>query len=133
MLSSFLSNSFMKTSRLRHIVSGPTASVALVPLGDWESASRERVNVRAVFHYPAEGRRKIAFACSTQDLREFLAVLHEGRPGDHAKLLLASSRGEIEAKAQDAGMREVLFSVASSRTRVGAKGRVAGSYRTEKI
>ena len=107
--------------------------MALVPVGDSEGGNRRRVNVRAVFQSPGDGRRKVSFACDAGEFGDFLRVLDEGSVGEFATVSILRSRGFMEASVKFGGIREIRFEVSSSRTRCGTNGVVIGTYRIEPV
>jgi hypothetical protein len=117
----------------RHIVSGPSSSLALVQIGESGEGDDTRSHVRAVFQSLGEGRKKAAFSCSSRELSKFLRVIGSGRIGETALVTLSGARGFLEAFVVDSGDRRIRYEIHASRSRGGTKGTVYGNCREEPV
>ena len=88
---------------IRHIVSGPSPSMCLVHLGESISESKRSAHLRAVFQSPGTGRRKVAFACDSNELALFLRVLSREIEGESATIPISRNRGFVRVTSLKSG------------------------------
>ena len=116
---------------IRHIVSGPSSSMCMVHLGDSITESKRNAHLRAVFQSPGTGRRKVAFACDSNELALFLGVLSKDIEGESAKIPISRKRGFISVTSLKSGEKKVIYKILPSRKRDGTQGIASGRYRME--
>lgn len=116
---------------IRHIVSGPSPSMCLVHLGDSITESKRNAHLRAVFQSPGTGRRKVAFACDSNELALFLGVLSRDIEGESAMIPISRKRGFISVTSLKSGEKKVIYQILPSRKRGGTQGIASGRYRME--
>ena len=116
---------------IRHIISGPSSSMCLVHLGESISESKRSAHLRAVFQSPGTGRRKVAFACDSNELALFLSVLSREIEGESATIPISRKRGFVRVTSLKSGDKKVIYQILPSRKRDGTEGVVSGRYRME--